>query len=661
MSSTKLFLTLLASLCLLAPDSRAEDLPDLPPRIQPPPVPSEQPDWICDHTRRLTSTFCELRGRRYHAGIDLSTHGGVGLELKAPADVEVVRISAGFWGYGKQLMLQDEEGRQYLFAHLLDFRADLEDYLLEHQLRADRYRQTLYPPAGRFRIARGEVFARSGDTGSGPPHIHMEVRRGGSVAINPLLQGFGLPDSRPPELVELALFPAQHGVTIEGGHLPLVLKPEKDGWQVRSSGPVWLALRCQDRINGSSSRLAPWRIEILQQDSLLFRTTFEELPFAMNHQVCEEVNRWLQLRENKVFHNLIQPAGELPFVSHPDPAETHGPASLSLDPAQSPELILRVTDTVGNTSEALLRLLPEDPVKPTRQASAPSVKSLEIPWNLDELWLRDDTGVLGAAWMHHGLQLSVLKNGIEKSSPLALREGEGSLAFQLTESDSSLAFRAQAGESRSDSPLWHLRRLRAGQPDLYTLELEQGRALIGSERNSVVEDQWMLLREDSSGVEIGPLNLRLVQEATLALPVPDSLARAHTLGKAAIYHNDDGDWDWAGGESFGESLSAEIAWPGRYTILADTTAPRITPRGKWLPVASVSPVISFRCRDERSGVADVRMWIDGKRVMARYDPEGDRVLYRPRLNLRPGEHELRIEAEDRCGNRSDMSLGFRVE
>ena len=55
------------------------------------------------------------------------------------------------------------------------------------------------------------------------------------------------------------------------------------------------------------------------------------------------------------------------------------------------------------------------------------------------------------------------------------------------------------------------------------------------------------------------------------------------------------------------------------------------------------------------------MWIDGKRVMARYDPEGDRVLYRPRLDLLPGEHELTVEATDRSGNRSEMSIGFRVQ
>jgi murein DD-endopeptidase MepM/ murein hydrolase activator NlpD len=99
------------------------------------------------------------RYTEFHAGVDVSCPRGS--DVLAARDGKVVY--AGFYGgYGNLVVLQHEYGYQSLYGHLSRPLVKAGD-----------------------RIKRGQVIARSGNTGrTTGPHLHFEVRRGG-VAVNP--------------------------------------------------------------------------------------------------------------------------------------------------------------------------------------------------------------------------------------------------------------------------------------------------------------------------------------------------------------------------------------------------------------------------------------------------------------------------------------------
>src|SRR5439155_1485129 len=110
--------------------------------------------------------------------------------------VERVRTSGG--GYGRSIYLHADDGRLFVFGHLDAFDEPLASYADSVQRAIVEYEQDLAPPPGRFRVSAGQRIAWSGESGVGPPHLHLEIRIG-DMAMNPLRAGLALPDTRVPE------------------------------------------------------------------------------------------------------------------------------------------------------------------------------------------------------------------------------------------------------------------------------------------------------------------------------------------------------------------------------------------------------------------------------------------------------------------------------
>ena len=84
--------------------------------------------------------------------------------------------------------------------------------------------EDLWPPLGRFKFVAGQRVAWSGQSGAGPPHLHVEVRHG-DMAINPLIAGLAVPDTVAPRLERLILEPL-----------------DEESWVARHAGPYSLTL-----------------------------------------------------------------------------------------------------------------------------------------------------------------------------------------------------------------------------------------------------------------------------------------------------------------------------------------------------------------------------------------------------------------------------------
>lgn len=145
--------------------------------------------WPIDTPHVITGNYGELRPNHFHAGIDFSTDGKIGLPVYAVADGYVSRIKISAGGYGKALYLEHTSGNTLsLYAHLNIYAGAIAEYIKKEQLIRQTYEVELYPENDVLKIQKGDLLGYSGNTGSSSgPHLHFEIRdRVSEVPLNPL-------------------------------------------------------------------------------------------------------------------------------------------------------------------------------------------------------------------------------------------------------------------------------------------------------------------------------------------------------------------------------------------------------------------------------------------------------------------------------------------
>ncbi|MCK4413933.1 MAG: M23 family metallopeptidase [Candidatus Eisenbacteria sp.] len=231
----------------------------------------------------LTGTFGEYRTGHLHTGIDFSTGGETGMPVRAVDAGSIVRLRAGAGGYGRALYLQTERGLLAVYGHLERFAGPVEQYLRVEQGILGEYEIDLYPAPHRFRFAAGDTIAWSGATGSGPPHLHFELRDG-DRPLNPFDLGLPVPDLLPPEIEGICLHALAPDAWVAGG-VQGVLPPGEGETSVAVWGRVGVECRVIDRSGTTDARLAPLGIRLWLDGQVLFERRFSELDFSRGRDV----------------------------------------------------------------------------------------------------------------------------------------------------------------------------------------------------------------------------------------------------------------------------------------------------------------------------------------------------------------------------------------
>ena len=134
----------------------------------------------------MSASFGELRPDHYHSGVDFKTQGVTGKEVMAADDGFVYRILVSPVGYGRAIFIRHPSGYSTVYGHLDSYAPEIEDYVKSQQYRNKSFAVSIYPPADRLPVTKGQLIAYSGNTGgSSGPHLHFEVRSNG-VPVNPL-------------------------------------------------------------------------------------------------------------------------------------------------------------------------------------------------------------------------------------------------------------------------------------------------------------------------------------------------------------------------------------------------------------------------------------------------------------------------------------------
>ena len=144
--------------------------------------------WPLRLAPALTSTFGESRSRAFHAGIDLKTWGETGHPVQALADGYIWRVRTSPWGYGRALYQKLADGRTCgLCPSGGVCRAHGRTRPASTAAAADATAWICISRRGKFQYSAARVIAWSGESGAGPPHLHLELRDANNVAINPSL------------------------------------------------------------------------------------------------------------------------------------------------------------------------------------------------------------------------------------------------------------------------------------------------------------------------------------------------------------------------------------------------------------------------------------------------------------------------------------------
>ncbi len=355
----------------------------------------------------VTGSLGEFRRVHFHYGLDFSTGGQVGLPVHAVEDGIVRRVMFGRYGIGNALWIEHPNGLVSKYGHLDGFA----ESLLAHEsfapiLDSIRLRKEFshHPSKDAAPVVkRGDVIAYSGETGVGYPHLHFELLEGdGRTTINPLLYGLELPDTTPPELLEIVLEPAAPTSRINGRYetLSIPLQPgavsESEQRRTRTfvphpgdrrrpaapgtaNDPVVVAGAVQVKVaaydpseSGGRSRLSLTSGDLTLDAQRIFEFRFDRLPWMpqRRHLLFYDLER-TKLRGGAEYMQLFYERlnRELPFIDSTERGIVTLPARAS---KVLHELRINGADAAGNRSTVTLRLRRDGSEHPPVAAPEPN-------------------------------------------------------------------------------------------------------------------------------------------------------------------------------------------------------------------------------------------------------------------------------------------------
>ena len=628
--------------------------------------------WPLDRAKEIVSSFGEYRYDHLHAGLDLSTAGATGLPVRAAGDGEVVRLKVEWRGYGRALYLRLRDGRRIVYGHLERY----EEKTLGLESRVERRRRET---GNRFpgnieldpgvKVSRGQVIAWTGESGVGPPHLHVEVRDAQDRPIDPFAAGFARPAHGPAPVFEsLTLTAAAPDSLIEGRlRVATFDLRRRDGVfqadrPIVVSGPFDASVSAWDPESGGRAGLAG--LEVRVDGAVAYR--FEPRRFAFEQGPIAGLlfdHRGSRLGPARYAYRL----GRLPGNALADePGEggatgTAPPGAFAPPPgAHRLEVIARsASGDVGRTAVTIR-------VEPAAASGGATAAG----------------GAAGGGETARAMQAEVLPRFLD----LRLRDGDAAVASDLASLAPGAGGDGIAGWRRLPGGV-----LSAGLPYEALDGLgpaARARLLEAAGAVSVdcVDRGRGLRREgDRFFVDLppgarfftGPLVVRVtapggtpeglvpLSQAVELLPDGESLDVPGRMGflhggrpeRAGVYRFDAGSGRW-GFESDRVETDAVVA-PfrryGRFALLRDDAAPVLVDLE---PAAGrtvgARPAFAARVTDVGRGLDwnGVRFEVDDRALLSEYDPDRGvaKVIEPP--SLTPGRHRLRVVAADRAGNLS---------
>lgn len=618
----------------------------------------------------LTGNFGEARTGRYHGGLDFSTGGGIGRPVYAPLDGWVERLRVSGTGFGRSIYLHADDGRLLVFGHLDWFDEPLAAFMEAAQVKSGVYEQDLWPGRDRFRVKAGQRLGWTGESGAGPAHLHLEVRRG-DTAYNPLRAGAVIDDDVAPVLRRLTLEPLDAGSFVARSPAPWTTPLDGAADTVVVEGRVRAVVEARDGASGNGFRLAPWSTGVsfagvttaCQFDSATWGGDMAEADYVYDRGRAAPGNGVVLWHAGRMRPTVILGGAGL------------ADAAIDVKPGDPPRpLEVSTVDVAGH--RATWRLWLRGPLDhergPDTTRTGPASRRRTSGFELNVLPARQArVSVLDAPDGSSGVRVcgapAVYERGrwtaiVPFDSLLApggrtarLRASGAGAGGEPWRRESRPPARTDDGSRWSFSPAgpfeWWLASDAVFEPALL-IETGQG-----------TPDGTHELVPRSEAWSLAPSDLPLRADAQLRLILPDGADPA----RVDVYRASGGGWDALGAryDSTTRTFETGTRTLGTFALLADTLAPRIDhvrprtvsarPRARWS--------LEARAGDLGSGVDRSRSWfeVDGRKVATEWDAERRRLRWRPAERPARGTHRYVLVVTDAAGNATRESGTFVVD
>lgn len=540
-----------------------------------------------DGVLQLSGTFAELRGNHFHSGIDLRTGSKEGLPVKACADGYIVRIKVQQGGFGKAVYINHPNGYTTVYAHLLSFNDEINNYTRAKQYEAESFEVDLFPPKGFLPVAKGDIIASSGNSGASEgPHLHFEVRETNSeFPVDPLLFDFHVKDWIRPTMHGLRIYPEGSNSSVNGSSDPVSLSLV--GWgpvyrlkisdTVAVTGKFSLGLSATDLLNETSNRNGIVRYAVYIDSVQVFEWKAEKFAFHETRYINSFIDYSHYYSTNQRFmRTRVDPGNKLSMYSYKP-----GNGIFYVVPGSLHHVKVVVADSKQN--ESILRFVVKGFPHNTITGKPVVVKQSKVTGEKIKsglLFTIDKTNT----YVTPGIRISLLGKCLYDS-----------IRFEYSES---------APQPGMFTPVYHIHHPDVPLQDFYDLSVK-------------VDSVAGLSTQKFTIVRLNALNR----------PNP------------------------AGGKYENGYMKLRTRDFGRYAVMADTTAPVIKPVNfkDDMEVKNL-PAIKITISDNLSGIRTYRGMLNNSWILMDYDAKNRLLTYERDALLLPGENILTLTVTDGVGN-----------
>lgn len=270
--------------------------------------------WPLNIDNGFSSSFQEFRGNHFHAGMDLRTYQKTGYPVFAIADGRVYKIRMVRRGSGRGLYLRHIDGNSSNYFHLQRFAPKIERVLNQVQKARKKKYFGNYFLKNPIYVKRGSLIGYSGETGSGFPHLHVEIRDADNRALNPFrLVTFPGQDNNYPRLKQIIVRNTSAGLVNEGvGEAHIRFKKKGISLYVAEkpliiTGDCDIVLNCYD-IADTGKRVAPHAVSAYLDGDHFFQLQFDRFSWEENNQLGFVYDMY-HSRSGSYYFNLFNQKG----------------------------------------------------------------------------------------------------------------------------------------------------------------------------------------------------------------------------------------------------------------------------------------------------------------------------------------------------------------